>query len=99
MARSESALSRSALARLGFTDLTAGAAAVDELSKLVGIDGAQLLDGIVAADPDAAAGGMLRVARRDSERLGLLLADEETRGIIWRVFGASNGLADFFHRH
>jgi len=99
MARSESALSRSALARLGFTDLGSGAAAVEELSSLVGLDGASLLDGAVAADPDAAAEGMLRVARRDAAALRALLSDPDVRPVAWRVFGASVGLADFFLRH
>ncbi|MGP6176987.1 bifunctional [glutamine synthetase] adenylyltransferase/[glutamine synthetase]-adenylyl-L-tyrosine phosphorylase [Microbacterium sp. A196] len=99
MARSESALSRSALARFGFTDLTSSAAAVQELSELVGLDGALLLNGAVAADPDSAAEGMLRVARRDPAILRSLLDDPETRKIVWRVFGASTGLADFFLRH
>src|SRR5690606_4833188 len=99
MARSESALSRSALARLGFADLTSGAAAVEELSDLVGVDGALLLNGAAAADPDTAAEGMLRVARREATTLRQLLGDPETRSIVWRVFGASAGLADFFLRH
>ena len=99
MARSESALSRSALARLGFTGLSTGAADVDELSSLLGIDGAELLDGAVAADPDAAVERMLRIARRDATVLRSLLGDRETRTIVWRVLGASNGLADFFYRH
>ncbi|WP_144796233.1 bifunctional [glutamine synthetase] adenylyltransferase/[glutamine synthetase]-adenylyl-L-tyrosine phosphorylase [Microbacterium paludicola] len=99
MARSQSALSRSALARLGFTDLSAGAEAVDELSLLLGIDGARLLDGAVAADPDVAAEGMLRVARRDVDALRPLIEDDDARATVWRLFGASTGLADFFQRH
>ena len=99
MARSHSALSRSALARLGFAELASGAAAVEELSALVGIDGAVLLSGAAAADPDSAAEGMLRVARRDPAILRQLLDAPDTRDIVWRVFGASTGLADFFLRH
>lgn len=99
MARSESALSRSALARLGFTQLAAAADAVDELSVLLGIDGGQLLQGAVAADPDAAVEGMLRVARREPSVLVPLMQEEQTRVVAWRLFGASSGLADFFFRH
>ncbi|MGO2683093.1 MAG: bifunctional [glutamine synthetase] adenylyltransferase/[glutamine synthetase]-adenylyl-L-tyrosine phosphorylase [Microbacterium sp.] len=99
MARSDSALSRSALAKRGFTRLSAAADAIDELSALLDIDGARLLAGSYAADPDAAAEGMLRVARRDASGLRRLLDDDETRDIVWRVFGASAGLADFFLRH
>ncbi|MGO1507168.1 MAG: bifunctional [glutamine synthetase] adenylyltransferase/[glutamine synthetase]-adenylyl-L-tyrosine phosphorylase [Microbacteriaceae bacterium] len=99
MARSDSALSRSALAKRGFTRLNAAADAIDELSALLEIDGARLLAGSYAADPDAAAEGMLRVARREVSGLRRLLDDDETRDIVWRVFGASAGLADFFLRH
>lgn len=99
MVRSESALSRSALARLGFTGLSGAADAVDELSTLLAVDGAELLGGALAADPDAAVEGMLRIARRDTGVLRQLMGDEESRAIVWRVFGASNGLADFFYRH
>ncbi|WP_194419663.1 bifunctional [glutamine synthetase] adenylyltransferase/[glutamine synthetase]-adenylyl-L-tyrosine phosphorylase [Microbacterium abyssi] len=99
MVRSESALSRSALARLGFTGLSAAADAVDDLSALLAIDGAELLDGASAADPDAAVEWMLRIARRDPSVLREVLCHQETRAIAWRVFGASNGLADFFYRH
>lgn len=99
MVRSQSALSRSALARLGFADLTASAAIIEELSNLIEMDFAMLLDGAVAADPDAAAEGLLRIARRDTPAVAALLADEAARAVAWRVFGASAGLADFFLRH
>lgn len=99
MARSDSTFSLSSLARLGFTGLSAAAATLDELATLVEIDRAVLLDGAVAADPDQAAEGMLRVAWRDPAVLRPLLRDDETRAVMWRVFGASAGLADFFLRH
>ena len=99
MARSDSALSLSALARLGFTGLSAAAATLEELSTLVEIDRETLLEGAAAADPDRAAEGMLRVARRDPSVLPPLLRDDDTRRLLWRVFGASSGLADFFFRH
>lgn len=99
MARSDSARSLSGLARLGFNDLTAASAALDELSHLLDIDREALVSGAVAADPDAAAEGMLHVARRDPAALGRILRDDEARGLAWRVFGASIGFADFFLRH
>ncbi|WP_426182970.1 bifunctional [glutamine synthetase] adenylyltransferase/[glutamine synthetase]-adenylyl-L-tyrosine phosphorylase [Microbacterium sp. TWP3-1-2b2] len=99
MARSDATFSLSSLARLGFTELSDGADALDELSTLVGIDRSTLVDGAVAADPDGAAAGMLRVARRDPIALQRVLLDEDARRICWRVFGASMGLADFFLRH
>ncbi|KDA05581.1 glutamine-synthetase [Microbacterium sp. CH12i] len=99
MARPDAAFSLSALARLGFDDLSAAAAELEELSTLVGLERSVLLDGSAAADPDAAAAGLVRVARRDPSALTQLLAAEDTRAIVWRVFGASSGLADFFLRH
>ncbi len=99
MARTYSAFSRSSLARLGFTELSAAAAALEELSSLVEIDRATLIDGAVAADPDLAAEALLRVAWRDPSVLKELLRDTDSRAVVWRVFGASTGLADFFLRH
>ncbi|MCE7480824.1 MULTISPECIES: bifunctional [glutamine synthetase] adenylyltransferase/[glutamine synthetase]-adenylyl-L-tyrosine phosphorylase [Microbacterium] len=99
MARSGSTSSLSSLARVGFTGLSAAAEVLDELSTLTGIERSTLVDGVVAADPDGAAGGMLKVARRDPDALKRVLRDEEARGVCWRVFGASSGLADFFLRH
>lgn len=99
MARSSAAFSLSSLARLGFTELSAAAETLEELAALVGIDRALLLDGAVAADPDAAAVGMRRIAWRDPDALEPLLKDTSARAVTWRVFGASIGLADFFLRH
>ena len=99
MARSESALSRASLARLGFTRLAEAAETVAELATLLDTEPGLLLDGAIAADPDEAAERMLQLARRDASVLVPLLRDSLTRETVWRVFGASNGIADFFFRH
>lgn len=99
MARSHDSVSLSALARLGFAELSEAAANLEELAGLLGIDRVGLLDGAVAADPDAAVEGMLRVARRDPAPLRALFGDAAVRDRVWRVFGASQGFADFFFRH
>ncbi|WP_091233923.1 bifunctional [glutamine synthetase] adenylyltransferase/[glutamine synthetase]-adenylyl-L-tyrosine phosphorylase [Microbacterium sp. 3J1] len=99
MARSDVSVSLSALARLGFAELSEAAANLAELETLLQLDRATLLDGAVAADPDAAVDGLLRVARRDAAPLRALFEDRSTRAQVWRVFGASQGLADFFSRH
>ncbi|WP_363331434.1 hypothetical protein, partial [Microbacterium sp. 69-10] len=65
MARPDASVSLSALARLGFVELTAASAALSELAELTGLDRAELIDGLGAADPDAAVAGILRIARRD----------------------------------
>jgi glutamate-ammonia-ligase adenylyltransferase len=99
MARSDESVSLSALARLGFAELSEAAASLDELAALLGLDRTALLDGAHAADPDAAVEGMLRVARRDEAPLKSLFADADARRRVWRVFGASQGLGGFFLRH
>ncbi|WP_431806145.1 bifunctional [glutamine synthetase] adenylyltransferase/[glutamine synthetase]-adenylyl-L-tyrosine phosphorylase [Microbacterium paraoxydans] len=99
MARPDAAVSLSALARIGFSELSDAAASLAELEALLGRPRAGLLDGMEAADPDAAVRGLLRVARRDPEALRPILDDPEARATVWRVFGASLGLAEFFLRH
>lgn len=99
MARPDDSVSLSALARLGFDGLGEARSALAELAELVGRDRAALLDGADAADPDAAVRGMLRVARRDAGPLAALLDGGAAQRRVWRVFGASEGLADFFLRH
>ncbi|MFB7250640.1 bifunctional [glutamine synthetase] adenylyltransferase/[glutamine synthetase]-adenylyl-L-tyrosine phosphorylase [Microbacterium sp. NPDC056234] len=100
MARPVDSVSLSALARLGFAELSAAARSLTELAELTGIDRAVLIDGAAGgADPDAAVAGMLRIARRDSTAVSRLLSIEEIRVRVWRVLGASIGLGDFFLRH
>ena len=99
MARSHDSVSLSALARLGFAELSEAAANLEELAGLLGIHRVGLLDGASAADPDAAVEGMLRVARRDPAPLRAVFGDAAARDRAWRVFGASQGFAEFFFRH
>ncbi|MDQ0725327.1 bifunctional [glutamine synthetase] adenylyltransferase/[glutamine synthetase]-adenylyl-L-tyrosine phosphorylase [Microbacterium sp. W4I20] len=99
MARPDDSVSLSALARLGFSELSEAAASLSELAEILDLSRSLLLEAGDAADPDAAVRGMVRVARRDATQLRALLANEESRRRVWRVFGASEGLADFFLRH
>ncbi|MGN7965280.1 bifunctional [glutamine synthetase] adenylyltransferase/[glutamine synthetase]-adenylyl-L-tyrosine phosphorylase [Microbacterium sp. 22179] len=99
MARPDDSFSLSALARLGFDELGEAAEALAELAELLGRSRAELLTEADAADPDAAVRGMLRVARRDPAPLAALLDGGDTQRRTWRVFGASEGLADFFLRN
>jgi glutamate-ammonia-ligase adenylyltransferase len=99
MARPDDSVSLSALARLGFDELGEAAACLTELADLLGRERSAVLTGADAADPDAAVRGMLRVARRDPAPLAALLDGGESQRRAWRVFGASEGLADFFLRH
>ena len=99
MARSDDSVSLSALARLGFAELSEAAANLTELATLIGVDRSLLLAEADAADPDAAVEGMLRVARRDAAPIAAVFADQRARRRAWRVFGSSQGFADFFLRH
>lgn len=99
MARSDDSVSLSALARLGFAELSEAAANLAELAELLGLERSMLLGEADGADPDSAVEGMLRVARRDPSAIAGLFADPRARRRLWRVFGASQGFADFFLRH
>ncbi|MGW8483852.1 bifunctional [glutamine synthetase] adenylyltransferase/[glutamine synthetase]-adenylyl-L-tyrosine phosphorylase [Microbacterium sp. NPDC055903] len=99
MARPHDSVSLSALARLGFTELSPASAALDELSELTGVDRAVLVDDAAAADPDAALNALVRIARKDAGEVARLLGQPRTRASAWLIFGASTGLADFFYRH
>lgn len=85
MPRPDASVSLSALARLGFDDLSAAAAALSDLSATTGADRVTLLDGFSAADPDEAVAGILRVARRDPEGVARLLRDPHARPGVWRL--------------
>ena len=99
MARPDDSVSLSALARLGFADLSEAAASLAELATTLDRPRAAVLDAANVADPDAAVRGLLRVARRDAVPVRALLDDDAARRRAWRVFGASEGLAAFFLRH
>ncbi|MDT0157301.1 bifunctional [glutamine synthetase] adenylyltransferase/[glutamine synthetase]-adenylyl-L-tyrosine phosphorylase [Microbacterium sp. ARD32] len=98
MARPDASVALSALARLGFVGLAAASEALTELSELTGLERTDLVDGLIAADPDDAVAGALRIARRDAGRAAAVLRDPRARAAAWRVFGVSTGVADFFVR-
>ncbi|MGG7508263.1 bifunctional [glutamine synthetase] adenylyltransferase/[glutamine synthetase]-adenylyl-L-tyrosine phosphorylase [Plantibacter sp. YIM 135249] len=90
----------STLARLGFTELSAARGQLAELAEMVTFD----LDVVTpsfatSADPGAALGGVLMVARNEQERISALLADAGAASRLLRLFGASQGFVDFFLRH
>ncbi|WP_295032408.1 bifunctional [glutamine synthetase] adenylyltransferase/[glutamine synthetase]-adenylyl-L-tyrosine phosphorylase [uncultured Microbacterium sp.] len=98
MPRFDDSLSLSALARLGFVELSEAAAGLRELSELSGASPAALIEGLRSADPDEALAGLIRVARRDPAAVVAVLSDEGARTRAWTVFGASPGLGRFFER-
>jgi hypothetical protein len=64
MARSDDSVSLSALARLGFAELSEAAANLAELAGLLGLERSTLLGEADGADPDSAVEGMLRLAEQ-----------------------------------
>lgn len=87
------------LARVGFSDLTAVRAGLEELSELSGADASLLLPSFASvADPDAALAALIALLRDHPEALAPFLADSDAAGRLLRVLGASAGLADFFLR-
>ncbi|MFJ4045319.1 bifunctional [glutamine synthetase] adenylyltransferase/[glutamine synthetase]-adenylyl-L-tyrosine phosphorylase [Microbacterium sp. NPDC089987] len=99
MARPDASVSLSALARLGFVELTSASADLSELAELTGLERVELADGMVAADPDAAVRGLVAVARRDAAQVAAVLSDPMARKAAWRLFGVSRALGAFFERH
>ncbi|MBS1674284.1 MAG: bifunctional [glutamine synthetase] adenylyltransferase/[glutamine synthetase]-adenylyl-L-tyrosine phosphorylase [Actinobacteria bacterium] len=98
MPRFDDALSLSALARLGFVELSAAAARLGELAEIVGVAPNALVEGRRSADPDEALAGLIRVARRRPDAVATVLQDDVAAGRAWSLFGASSGHARFFER-
>ena len=99
MARPDASVSLSALARLGFVELTSASADLTELAELTGLERVVLAEGMIAADPDAAVRGLVNVARRDAAQVTAVLSDPAAREAAWRLLGASRALGAFFERH
>ena len=98
MSTGERSSSLTDLARVGFGRLDEADRALDELAATLGLARERVLAGVEgSADPDAALAAILRVGRR---REGAVAEAIERAGpTLWRVFGASLGLADFYLRH
>ncbi|WP_431800681.1 bifunctional [glutamine synthetase] adenylyltransferase/[glutamine synthetase]-adenylyl-L-tyrosine phosphorylase [Microbacterium sp. bgisy203] len=89
---------RTTLARDGFGDIDAADALLTELAGELDLTRPEILVGADgAADPDAALGGLARIARRDSAALSAAL--RRVGPTLWLLLGASNGFADFYLRH
>ncbi|WP_353809860.1 bifunctional [glutamine synthetase] adenylyltransferase/[glutamine synthetase]-adenylyl-L-tyrosine phosphorylase [Agromyces sp. SYSU T00194] len=92
--------SLTALARLGFDDLSAGAERLAAVGELLGV-GEDACVGVVrhAADPDQALALLQDLAERDVDRVASLVADPTAAAGLGRLLGASRGLGQFFERH
>ncbi|PSL39408.1 glutamate-ammonia-ligase adenylyltransferase [Labedella gwakjiensis] len=90
----------SGLARVGFTALSDARAALDELDSLSIVGDVEIVgDFAEVADPDAALGGLLALARSHPDEVRRVCRGVEGRRTLLQVLGASRGLADFLHRH
>jgi len=100
MSRVPGAFSLTALARIGFTELSAADAGLSELETLLGMPRATWQTAAsIAADPDAALAALVRIARRSPDAVRAALARAEQAPAIWALLGASTGFGDFFLRH
>jgi glutamate-ammonia-ligase adenylyltransferase len=100
VASADRASGLTALARVGFTRLAEADQCLSELVELTGADReAQVTAAAIAADPDAALDGLLRVARRDASPVRAALGTAAGLVTVWAVLGASYGFADFYLRH
>ncbi len=100
MSTGERSSSLTHLARIGFSQLADAEARLVELEAAVGHDREVLTrDASRAADPDAALDGIIQITRRDADAVRRMFDHDRARRVLWAVFGASSGLADFFYRH
>ncbi|WP_066038631.1 bifunctional [glutamine synthetase] adenylyltransferase/[glutamine synthetase]-adenylyl-L-tyrosine phosphorylase [Herbiconiux solani] len=98
MPRSQNSLTE--LARVGFARLGWAADELRALTESTGVGTDALLGSFqTAADPDLALAGILKLQQRSPEVALTTLQDDALRTRVARVFGASEGLADFFCRH
>ncbi|NUU08543.1 bifunctional [glutamine synthetase] adenylyltransferase/[glutamine synthetase]-adenylyl-L-tyrosine phosphorylase [Leifsonia sp. C5G2] len=93
-------LSLTALARAGFVRLSSVRAELDELAELSGLDPEVLLGALsAAADPDSALSSVLRLLRQAPDQARAALGTEDAARRLFRVVGASEGVAEFLLRH
>lgn len=89
---------RTALARVGFSELASAQEHLTELAALVGLPHEEIVaEAAGAADPDGAAAALVRIARRDPDAVTAAL--QAAPRALWALLGASEGFADFYLRH
>jgi glutamate-ammonia-ligase adenylyltransferase len=88
-----------ALAKAGFVGLSDARARLQELASLGGLAPESALDLVVdVADPDAALERMLALAHRRPDEAAAMYSDRTALHRLFRVLGASSGLAEFLAR-
>ena len=96
------ALSRTQLAKAGFTDLSEALVQVESVGELTGAQPELILEAVhTSADPDRALTWLLRLAQSPAivGPLKKLLKDESAATRLLIVLGGSKGLAEFIERH
>ena len=92
-------LSLTSLARAGFVGLSSVRDELDELADRTGVDPEALIAALsAAADPDAALSWALRLLRQAPAQATAAFGSEEDARRLFRVIGASEGVAEFFLR-
>ncbi|MCL2516449.1 MAG: bifunctional [glutamine synthetase] adenylyltransferase/[glutamine synthetase]-adenylyl-L-tyrosine phosphorylase [Microbacteriaceae bacterium] len=98
--RNDGSLTLTALARAGFTELSAARERLGEYAELVDTTATTAVELFAdAADPDAALERLLTLLRRAPEQTVPFLTAPERAARVARVVGASSGLAEFLHQH
>jgi glutamate-ammonia-ligase adenylyltransferase len=96
------ALSRTQLAKAGFTDLSEALVLLEQVCELTGSDAELILSSIHnSADPDRAIAWLLRLSQSapSLKSVKKLLADQSATTRLLSILGGSKGLAEFIERH
>ncbi|KQV07980.1 bifunctional [glutamine synthetase] adenylyltransferase/[glutamine synthetase]-adenylyl-L-tyrosine phosphorylase [Leifsonia sp. Root112D2] len=93
-------LSLTALAGVGFAQLSVVRERLEQLREASGLTQQQAMPLFAgAADPDAALGAVLELFRSAPDVIAPVFDDSDATRRLLRVLGASDGIAEFFHRH
>ena len=92
--------SLSELAKLGFEELSETVPKLERLVALLGDRGRIALYPVsLSASPDKALDGLIRLSEIEPKLVAQILSKESNALRLCRVLGASDGLAEFLHRH
>ena len=96
------ALSRTQLAKAGFTDLSEALMQLESVCELTGSDAELILSSIhTSADPDRAIAWLLRLSQSAAsvKSVKKLLSEQDSTTRLLSILGGSKGLAEFIERH
>ena len=96
------ALSRTQLAKAGFTDLSEALMQLESVCEITGSDAELILSSIHnSADPDRAISWLLRLIQSAAsvKSVKKLLSEQDSTTRLLSILGGSKGLAEFIERH